>query len=63
MDPLHLMADVHLQDEIQETFVDSLYDQRFILKDKGLVQHCCNSVVFGPGLEHQTLISWNLVLL
>lgn len=44
-------------------FLNSLYDQRFILEDKGFVQHRCDGVVFGPGLEHQALIPWNFVLL
>lgn len=42
---------------------NSLYDQRFVLEDKGFVQLCGDCVVFGPGLEHQTHVSWNFVLL
>lgn len=40
-----------------------LYDQGLILEDKGFVQHCSDGMVFGPGLKHQALVSWNLVLL
>lgn len=43
--------------------MNSLNDQRFILEHKGFVQHCRNGVVFSPGLQHQALVSWNLVLL
>ena len=43
--------------------VNLLYNQRFILEDKRFVQQGGDGVVFGPGLEHQALVSWNLVLL
>lgn len=43
--------------------VNSLYDQGLVLEDKRFVQYGRDCVVFGPGLEHQTLISWYFVLL
>lgn len=43
--------------------LNSLYDQRFILENKWLVQQSGDSVVLRPGLEDQTLISRNFVLL
>lgn len=43
--------------------MNSLKDQRLILENKGFVQQGRDGVMFGPGLEHQALVSWNLVLL
>ena len=43
--------------------LNSLYDQGLVLKDEGFVQHCGDGMVFGPGLEHQALVSRNLVFL
>jgi len=43
--------------------LNSLYDQRVLLEDEGLVEHGGDGVVLGPGLEDQTPVSWNFVLL
>lgn len=43
--------------------LNSLYDQRFILEDKGFVQQSGDGVVLRSGLQHQALISRNFVLL